>query len=217
MQDDNTCLSFPEDVPHAHMVRCSYNVCTCVLYNKYFITACYLQKAVESTSRPRSRSTYEKPPSKVMVPTKSVTQMMQATVLSTEHSKPRPEQPQPHPPDVIVKQMNADQPNVSSNDPQYADYVNQSRIQAMIEAMHKPPPHSAAVPPEESAPLPPPIVNYPVDEPKMAGLRKGTQQPNFHGNVESDHNVPLSHMQRCQLSNTNAGETCHGTDRVGIG
>ena len=136
--------------------------------------------------------------------------MMQATVLSTEHSKPQPEQPQPHPPDVIVKHMNADQPKASNDDPQYADYVNQSRIQAMIDAMHKPLPHSAAVPPEESVPLPPPIVNYPMDEPKMAGLQKGTQQPNFHG---YDHNVQPSHMQRSQLSDNNAGEA----GRVGIG
>ena len=163
---------------------------------------------MESTSRPRSRSAYEKPTTKVAVPAQSVTQVMQARVFSTEHSKHQPEQSQPHPPDVIAK--NADYVNVSH-------YVNQSRIQAMIEAMHKPPPHSAAVPPEESVPLPPPIVNYPMDEPKMAGLQKGTQQPNFHDNVDSDQTVQPSHMQRTQLSDTNAGEVCHGTNRVGMG
>ena len=104
--------------------------------------------------------------------------------------------------------MNTDQPNASNDDPRYADYVNQSRIQAMIEAMHKPPPHSVAIPPEESMPLPPPIVKYPMDEPKMAGLQ-GTQQPSFHGYVEGDHNVQPSHMQRRQLSDNNAGEVTH--------
>ena len=144
----------------------------------------------------------------VVVPPQSVTQMMQATVLSTEHSKHQPEQPQPHPPDLIVK-------NVRNDNPQYADYVNQSQIQAMIEAMNNPPPHSAAIPPEESVPLPPPIVNYSMDEPKMAGLRKGTQQPNCY--VEGGHNVQPSHMQRRQISDTNAGEFCHSRDRFGVG
>lgn len=164
------------------------------------------QKAVESTSRPRSRSAFEKPSTKVMAPLQSVTQMMPATAPSAEHAQQQPVHPQPHQLDHIVKHMNTDQPNASNDDihVQHADYVNQSRIQAMIEeAMHKSRPHSA---PEESPPLPPPIVNYPMDEPNMRGLPKGGQQPNFHGYVESDQTVQPSHMQRRLLSDSNAGE-----------
>ena len=113
----------------------------------------------------------------------------ESTSTSSQHRQPMPSAvPTPH----ARRSEGPDQAN--------ADYVNQSRVQAMLEEIkarkRQPSPessHSAPVPADESLHLPPPFMTFPLDEqkgnspegashPQNAGVP--TTPDDVHGNIE---------------------------------
>ena len=113
----------------------------------------------------------------------------ESTSTSSQHRQPMPPAvPTPH----ARGSEGPDQAN--------ADYVNQSRVQAMLEEIkarkRQPSPessHSAPVPADESLHLPPPFMTFPLDEQKGNSPGGASHHPNagepttpddVHGNIE---------------------------------
>ena len=134
----------------------------------------------KSTSRPRSKSgSGQKPSTATQRSTKSSTEAMMLSVEHIDHHGARqPTQPQlPHS-SQAPEHVRATEK--SERDMQYADYVNQSRIQAMLDAGRKASPVSpqstSSPAAEESFTLPGPIVQFSGDEQEMIPPQGGIQQ-----------------------------------------
>ena len=127
--------------------------------------------------------------------------------VSGEHAERHTEhQPtQPHPRPGQVREHVSEANRASDYDKQHADCVNQSQIQAMLDARQKGlpvSPHSTPVPAEESeVPVfPPPVVMYPVDEQKMVQPQKEIQRStpgdiHGHGYIKGSQNVQQRNVQ----------------------
>ena len=112
----------------------------------------------------------------------------ESTSTSSQHRQPMPPAvPTPH------------ARRSEGSDQAHADYVNQSRVQAMLEEIkarkRQPSPessHSAPVPADESLHLPPPFMTFPLDEQKGNSVGGASHPPNagelttpddVHGNI----------------------------------
>ena len=135
---------------------------------------------VKNISRPRSRSgSGQKPSTATQHSTKSSTEAMMSSGEGVDqHGARQPTQPQlPHSAQTPEHVRATEK---SERDVQYADYVNQSRIQAMLDASKKAlpvSPQSTSSPAaEESFTLPGPIVQFSGDEHESEDRGVHTQQ-----------------------------------------